>query len=562
MSSITSKITKRFSLSTQRLKNNRSILQLVRQVHSNTPLHELASHISRDSTLRPVAFFNASTRLTGVSLNAAFSLLASLGLQVSGVPVVRFACKQGMSLCVLGTDRNVPSKLPPCKACIAQSRVLFSDSLVIPFSYKIDPELTRTINNLPLEELSRFEIQLPVRVGQSTIQISSSVLPVGQLVLPSLRWVLRRHHLQDDESTRFIFRQYILSANHVAQEFSAFLDKVDPQAVVLFNGQFFPEAVARWICLQRGLRVITHEVGLQPFSAFFTDGEATAYPLQVPADFTLSEVQDKRLDDYLSQRFQGQFSMAGIRFWSEMSGLNEEFLHLAEGYKQIVPIFTNVIFDTSQPHSNVIFPHMFAWLDMVLSIVPQHPETLFVLRAHPDENRPGKASQESVSQWVAQKHANMVPNLFFIDSDQVLSSYELIQHSKFVLVYNSTIGLEASILGHPVISAGRARYTQLPTVFFPSTSQEYLQQVNSFLDAKEISVPSEYITNARRFLYYQLFRSSLPFADFLQEDDIWPGFVKLKKISCQSLTPSLSPAMNSIYKGILENGNFLLDIDL
>ena len=509
-----------------------------------------------------MAFFNASTRLTGVSLNAAFSLLASLGLQVSGVPVVRFACKQGMSLCVLGTDRNVPSKLPPCKACIAQSRVLFSDSLVIPFSYKIDPELTRTINNLPLEELSRFEIQLPVRVGQSTIQISSSVLPVGQLVLPSLRWVLRRHHLQDDESTRFIFRQYILSANHVAQEFSAFLDKVDPQAVVLFNGQFFPEAVARWICLQRGLRVITHEVGLQPFSAFFTDGEATAYPLQVPADFTLSEVQDKRLDDYLSQRFQGQFSMAGIRFWSEMSGLNEEFLHLAEGYKQIVPIFTNVIFDTSQPHSNVIFPHMFAWLDMVLSIVPQHPETLFVLRAHPDENRPGKASQESVSQWVAQKHANMVPNLFFIDSDQVLSSYELIQHSKFVLVYNSTIGLEASILGHPVISAGRARYTQLPTVFFPSTSQEYLQQVNSFLDAKEIFVPSEYITNARRFLYYQLFRSSLPFADFLQEDDIWPGFVKLKKISCQSLTPSLSPAMNSIYKGILENGNFLLDIDL
>jgi hypothetical protein len=253
--------------------------------------------------------------------------------------------------------------------------------------------------------------------------------------------------------------------------------------------------------------------------------------------------------------------MAGIRFWSGMTALNEEFLRRAEGFKQIVPIFTNVIFDTSQPHSNLIFPHMFAWLDMVLAIVRAHPETLFVLRAHPDETRPGKTSIESVSQWVAQKNADTLPNLIFIDSDQALSSYELIQRSKFVMVYNSTIGLEASIMGLPVVTAGRARYTQLPTVFFPSTSEEYLQQVNSFLEVQEISIPSEHKINARRFLYYQLFRSSLPFADFLQEDGIWPGFVKLKKFSPQFLDRSVSPAISAIYKGILEQGNFLTDTD-
>ena len=116
-------------------------------------------------------------------------------------------------------------------------------------------------------------------------------------------------------------------------------------------------------------------------------------------------------------------------------------------FKQIVPVFTNVIFDTSQPHSNVVFPHMFAWLDLVLEIAREHPDTLFVIRAHPDEARPGKASQESVSQWVNKTNADSLPNLIFVDSDQPLSSYELIQRSKFVMVYNSTIGLEASILG-------------------------------------------------------------------------------------------------------------------
>src|SRR4030043_819443 len=245
--------------------------------------------------------------------------------------------------------------------------------------------------------------------------------------------------------------------------------------------------------------------------------------------------------------------MGGIRFWSEMDGLNEAFLHRAAGFKQIVPVFTNVIFDTSQPHSNVVFPHMFAWLDLVLDIIQDHPETLFVLRAHPDETRPGKTSQESVSQWVTQNHIDALPNLIFVDSNQSHSSYDLIQRSKFVMVYNSTIGLEASIMGIPVVSAGRARYTQLPTVFFPSTLQEYLHQVNALLDAHVISVPPEFKYNARRFLYYQLFRSSLPFSDYLEEDGIWPGFVRLQKFFPQSLTSSPSPSLKAILKGIFED---------
>jgi hypothetical protein len=562
MSSFSGKLNHRISITTQRWKNNRTVIQLAHQVNSNSLL---LKHEKRDYgavVTKPVAFFNASTRLTGISLNAAFSLLASLGLQMSGVPIVRFGCKRGMSRCVLGTDRTDPSKMPPCKACIAQSRSLYSDSLVIPFTYKSNPFLTDYVKDLSLDQLYGYEVSTPAESGLGTLIPSPRMMPIGQLVLPSIRWILRRHHLQDDESTRFIYRQYILSANHVAKEFSTFIDKVNPHAVVLFNGQFFPEAVARWVCLQRGIRAVTHEVGLQPISAFFTIGEATAYPLHVPDGFELNDAQNKRLDDYISQRFQGQFSMAGIRFWSEIDGLNEAFLSHAAGFRQIVPVFTNVIFDTSQPHSNVVFPHMFAWLDLVLDIVREHPETLFVLRAHPDETRPGKTSQESVSQWVTQNHIDALPNLIFVDSNQSHSSYDLIQRSKFVLVYNSTIGLEASIMGIPVVSAGRARYTQLPTVFFPSTLQEYLQQVNALLDAHEISVPPEFKYNARRFLYYQLFRSSLPFSDYLEEDGIWPGFVRLKKFSPQSLAPTNSPAINAIYKGIFENGDFLLDSDL
>jgi len=528
------------------------------QIHRFASQVNLRSH--PDPELKPVVFFNATTRLVGLSLNSAFALLTAWSLRLRNVPVIQFVCHAGMSRCVLGTDQNDISKPPPCRDCVAQSRWLYSRAPVVPFSFQGNSHLIDLLHGLSLERLMEFELQLPADVGKDSKDTPPPLLPLGALVLPSIRWALRRHHLQDDESTLFLYREYILSANRVAQEFSAFLDRVKPQAVILFNGQFFPEATARWVSKQRGIRTITHEVGLQPFSAFFTTGEATAYPLHVPDDFELSEAQGNRLDAYLSQRFQGQFSMAGIRFWSQMKGMDEAFLKRASAFKQIVPVFTNVIFDTSQPHSNVVFPHMFAWLDLVLEIVRDHPETLFVIRAHPDESRPGKTSQESVSQWVAQNYASSMPNLIFVDSDQSLSSYELIQRSKFVMVYNSTIGLEASIMGVAVLCAGRARFTQLPTVFFPTTPQEYRQQAEAFLVASKISIPPEFKRNARRFLYYQLFRSSLPFGDFI-EPDLMPGFVRMRTFPMEKLTPDSSPTIRILVNGILNGNPFLLDSD-
>ncbi len=163
--------------------------------------------------------------------------------------------------------------------------------------------------------------------------------------------------------------------------------------------------------------------------------------------------------------------MAGIRFWPSMQGLDEAFLQKAARFKQIVPIFTNVIFDTSQPHANTVFGDMFEWLDRVLKVIRRHPETLFVIRAHPDELRVRKESRETVEDWATRHGVREEPNVMVIGPRQPLSSYELIQRSKFVMVYNSTIGLEASILGAPVLCAGRARYTRYPTVFFPQTPQ-------------------------------------------------------------------------------------------
>jgi hypothetical protein len=406
-----------------------------------------------------------------------------------------------------------------------------------------DEGLEAEIAGLNMEQLSGFEF---------------AGLPLGALTLPTMRWVLRRHHLVDDEAHRALYRHYIRSAWSVAGAFNQVADELDPRMVIVFNGQFFPEATVRHLAQQRGLPVITHEVGLQPMTAFFTPGEATAYPIDIPESFELNDEQNTRLDAYLEQRFQGNFSMAGVRFWPEMKPLGEDFWQRARQFKQIVPVFTNVIFDTSQGHANVLFEHMFAWLDQVLEIARAHPETFFVIRAHPDESRPGKAARENVAGWVRQSGAAELPNVLFVDASEYFSSYELIQKSKFVMIYNSTIGMEASLLGAAVLCAGKARFTQLPTVFFPQSAEAHRALAEQFLAADHIEVPAEFRRNARRFLYYQLYRTSLPMGDFLEDEGIWKGFVTLKDFNWQALLPENSPSMKALVEGVLHGGDFLL----
>ena len=515
-------------------KHTRRLERVAREVERSAPAAQT----------KPVILFNASTRLRGLSLNAAFSMLTAWALRLSGTPVVHYVCKAGMSRCVLGTSRDQVGKPPPCASCIQQSNQIYRGAKVRWFQTGHDPDLARAIAFLSLSELVNYR-----RGG----------MPLGELVLPSLRWVLRRHTLEGDDSTRFLLRQYIASAWHIANDFGKLLDEIQPAKVIVFNGTLYPEAAVRWAARKRGIPVICHEVALRPYTGFFTTGDATAYPIDIPQDFELSSAQNQQLDEYLEQRFQGNFSMAGVRFWPEMKQLSPEFTQKIGQFKQVVPVFTNVIFDTSQGHANVVFPHMFAWLDAVLQIIQKHPETFFVIRAHPDETRPGKESLESVAMWASRNEINQLPNVQFVDSREYFSSYELIQRSKFVMVYNSTIGLEASLIGAPVLCAGRARFTQLPTVFFPQTSEAFRRQAEEFLAEEKLLAPKEHQHNARRFLYYQLFKSSLPFGKFIEEDGIWRGYVRLKNFDLADLSPQKSPAVAAVLDGIFNDGNFLLE---
>lgn len=520
----------------QRKANDQRVLKLAREIRRSVP---------EDAGRKPVVFFNASTRLGGISLNAGFATLAAMRLQLEGVPVHFFGCQAGLHRCTLGVMMNGAANDPPCKTCISQAEVMYSSANTHWFNFTEDPELAVEISKCSVPELENFHFRN---------------IPLGPLTLPSMRWSLRIHHLQDDEATHNLFASFIQSAFGVVNAFDRLLVDVDPQCVVVFNGISYPEGAARWAALQRGIRVITHEVAHQPVTAFFTDGHVTAYPVHIPEDFELNDAQNARLDAYLADRFKGNFTMAGFQFWPEMKDLDENLREKIESFRQLVPIFTNVIFDTSQVHANVLFEHMFAWMDQLLEIIKDHPDTLFIIRAHPDELRPNsrKQAEEKVDDWVAVNKVAELPNVVYIPPLEYISSYALIRRAKFVIAYNSTIGLEAALMGKPVLNGGKARYTQYPCVFLPESAEAHRRKADELLSEETIEMPSEFMRNARRFQYYQLWRTPLPFEAFLEPHST-RGYTHVRPVTADDVAHSRT--LQVIRDGILDGAPFLMPED-
>jgi hypothetical protein len=124
-------------------------------------------------------------------------------------------------------------------------------------------------------------------------------------------------------------------------------------------------------------------------------------------------------------------------------------------------------------------------------------------------------------------------------------------------VYNSSIGLEAALLGATVVCGGTARYSNYNVALLPESPLSFKEQVETFLAADAIQTPSEYRENARRFLYYQLYRASIPLEDYLIPH-IRPGFVVFKDFPWKALDPAHSEPLRVVVEGILEGRPFTM----
>ncbi|NJL35778.1 MAG: hypothetical protein HC899_02730 [Leptolyngbyaceae cyanobacterium SM1_4_3] len=488
-----------------------------------------------------VLFLDVSSHIYNLSFNGVVGLLATWSLRLMGQSVTYLVCHGGFEKCLLGARPDDLSAPMPCDTCTANNTSWYPAQHSVAF---YPPE---TGYDDPLSKFMAMTTEELIAYRHGSINL-------GELCVPSVRWRLRRWNLALNTAGHDILAAYVVSAIALIQQLETILAERRVRSLLLFNGTFFPEATARAVAQLHNIPVVTYESGFLPLSTFFSHTAATEYSIQIPVNFKLSDKENVQLDEYLAQRLKGNFTMAGVRFWQDMQSISPELQQQAEAYRQIVVVFTNVVFDTSQVYANRVFENMFDWLKATLTLAAKHPDTLFIVRAHPDELRQDKASQEPVGEWLAAQGFNTLKNLSFIAPTEYVSSYELIDLSQFCIVYNSTIGLEATLLGKPVITAGQTRYDREHITHKAVSPAAYLDLMQHFLQAGVPPIPADWQQRARRFMYYSLFKTSLDLSPFTDQAYLYN--YTLKPFEAEALHPNRSVAMQTICNGIMNGTPF------
>ena len=393
-----------------------------------------------------------------------------LGGAAGGVPVVHFVCQGGMSRCVLGTDARTPGAASLLR-------------LYRPISPAL-PARRRALVHLP----SRSDL------GDRYSSVSTCKRLLPWFAWKACRWArcacprcagcCAAITCVDDEQTRFSSAQYILSAWRVAQEFGALLDRVNPRAVVIFNGMFYPEAAARW--LSRAARSARHlsRGRAAPIHRLLHPRRGHRLPHPYPRSFELTPEQDARLDAYLEQRLQGNFSMAGIRFWPEMRGLDEAFLTPAGAVQADGAGFHQCDLRHQPAALQHGLPAHVCLARPGAGDRPRPPRDALCHPRPPRRNPPGESRARRASPigrgataWSTAAQRGFCRFARVLQLLRVDPALE-VRHG---LQFNHRAG--GLLDGRArCLCGGKARFTQLPTVFFPPDPEEYRRQArNSWL---------------------------------------------------------------------------------
>jgi len=124
----------------------------------------------------------------------------------------------------------------------------------------------------------------------------------------------------------------------------------------------------------------------------------------------------------------------------------------------------------------------------------------FIYRAHPNLKNKKNTQTENI------ERLKNIKNLYVIDQYSRISSYELIKISEKIIVFASTIGVEATYLRKPVISLGPSKYDFLDISYKPKN----ILELKKLLFNKELKPRSK--EDALKYGHYLLSRG-----DFLNK---------------------------------------------
>lgn len=144
----------------------------------------------------------------------------------------------------------------------------------------------------------------------------------------------------------------------------------------------------------------------------------------------------------------------------------------------LVPL--NLRWDSAALSRQRLFSSVAEWLTQLVRWTERTPDARLCIRQHPAERFPETRGSDDLGALLQAAGAKR-ESVRFVAANDPVSTYDLLRTARVVLPFSSTLGVEATMLGIPVITSTNCYYAPLGFVWDAPTVGEYFARIGEAL---------------------------------------------------------------------------------
>jgi hypothetical protein len=366
-----------------------------------------------------------------------------------------------------------------CKLCKSQTRKIILDTLG-------DDVIILKLSDYCNTNLSKDEII--IESAESLKRFRYKDVGIGYATLSSYVHLTRNQKPKIDHESLGYFKNQLFQSIKLVDAFENIIDDIRPNRICSFNGRF------------NEIRPVYEIAKLNKIEAFL-------YEFEPLVDGTSAKVVFKNIlpHSVIGNRWKFDFCWNDINLMpGENVKLAEEFFHnkrngIAAGDKVYVKGNASgvlpenwdntkrniVIFNSSEDEyvsigeeweDLTLFEEQKDGLKFIFEKFKNNTDVHFYLRVHPNLKSISYKYHTDLYDF-NEKYSNVT----IIGPSEEINSYDLLDASEKVVVFGSTIGLEAVYWGKPVILLGCSWYYYEDICYIPKTKDEFVELISENL---------------------------------------------------------------------------------
>jgi hypothetical protein len=340
---------------------------------------------------------------------------------------------------------------------------------------------------------------------------------VGRFATATVMRTLRMGQLDfGDPSIRAELRKCLVESVKFARAGNRILAEINPDCVVSVDRGYIGQGELFDLALDRKIDTLAWNVGFKSNLLYFKrhnlanerdhhasiSADSWARMLAVPWTEEYGRcVRDELLRCYQTQDW---FNFVGTQFGKTIVSKEDARARLGlVPDKKVAVIFPHILWDGSFFWGDDLFENYARWLAETIRAACANPRLQWVVKVHPShvvKSRRDSVQGRPQELDIIEGTVGTLPDhVKLLHPEDSISTYSVYQLADYAITVRGTSGIEASVFGVPVVTAGTGRYAGRGFTIDPATPEEYLEKLRT-LDMQPPMTPHQ-IELAERYAF-------------------------------------------------------------